>query len=264
MNIHRLPYSGRNNEYYSEDGFMSGVVAAATSRGAASKGLYTFIKHFAVNDQENHRGDRDGQFGLCTWANEQAIREIYLKPFEMCVENEPITLNYLEEDGNGGYQNATREMNPVNAVMTSFNRLGYTWTGGCYPLLTGVLREEWGFDGFVITDNANTGLFMDAYQMIEAGGDAKLTNEPASARWTFRSERQRPLPLRPSGPAQHPVYRGKLQGYERPDARSPLCGDHVHRPEDPGGRHRCLCGSDPGARMVLSSGAGQVAKSSPP
>ena len=185
MNIHRLPYSGRNNEYYSEDGFMSGVVAAATSRGAASKGMYTFIKHFAVNDQENHRGDREGQFGLCTWANEQAIREIYLKPFEMCVENEPITLNYVEEDGNGGYVNASREMNPVNAVMTSFNRLGYTWTGGCYPLLTGVLREEWGFDGFVITDNANTGLFIDAYQMIEAGGDAKLTNEPASARWTF-------------------------------------------------------------------------------
>ena len=185
MNIHRLPFSGRNNEYYSEDGFLSGVMAAATSRGAASKGMYTFIKHFAVNDQENHRGDREGQFGLATWSNEQAIREIYLLPFQMCVENDPITLNYVEEDGNGGYVNTSRDYPAVTAVMTSFNRLGYTWTGGCYNLLTNVLRGEWGFNGFVITDNANTGLFMDAYQMIEAGGDAKLTNEPASARWTF-------------------------------------------------------------------------------
>ena len=185
MNIHRLPFSGRNNEYYSEDGFLSGVMAAATSRGAASKGMYTFIKHFAVNDQENHRGDREGQFGLATWSNEQAIREIYLLPFQMRVENDPITLNYVEEDGNGGYVNTSRDYPAVTAVMTSFNRLGYTWTGGCYNLLTNVLRSEWGFNGFVITDNANTGLFMDAYQMIEAGGDAKLTNEPASARWTF-------------------------------------------------------------------------------
>lgn len=75
----------------------------------------------------------------------------------------------------------------VNAVMTSFNRIGYTWAGGCYPLLNNVLRGEWGFEGFAITDNANTGLFMDAGQMIEAGGDAKLTNQPESARWTFDS-----------------------------------------------------------------------------
>jgi beta-glucosidase len=184
MNIHRLPFSGRNNEYYSEDGFLAGTTAAATSRGAASKGMYTFIKHFALNDQENHRGDRNGQFGLVTWANEQVIRQLYLKPFELCVENDPITLNYLEEDGSGGYVNASREIAPVNAIMTAFNRIGYTWTGGCYNLITNVLRGEWGFTGFAITDNANTGLFMDAYQMIEAGADAKLTNVDG-ARWTF-------------------------------------------------------------------------------
>ncbi|HWS42790.1 MAG TPA: glycoside hydrolase family 3 N-terminal domain-containing protein [Pseudoflavonifractor sp.] len=184
MNIHRLPFSGRNNEYYSEDGFLAGTTAAATSRGAASKGMYTFIKHFALNDQENHRGDRNGQFGLVTWANEQTIRQLYLKPFELCVENDPITLNYLEEDGSGGYVNASREITPVNAIMTAFNRIGYTWTGGCYNLITNVLRGEWGFTGFAITDNANTGLFMDAYQMIEAGADAKLTNVDG-ARWTF-------------------------------------------------------------------------------
>ena len=186
MNTHRTPFSGRNNEYYSEDGFLSGVIASATSRGAASKGMYTFIKHFAVNDQENHRGDRNGQYGLATWSNEQAIREIYLLPFEMCVKNDPVTLNYVEEDGSGGYVNASRDYAPVTAVMTSFNRLGYTWTGGCYNLLTNVLRTEWGFHGFVITDNANTGspTFMNAYQMIEAGGDAALTTTEYAV-WKF-------------------------------------------------------------------------------
>ena len=186
MNIHRLPFSGRNNEYYSEDGYLSGAIAAATSRGAASKGMYTFIKHFALNDQENHRGDRVGNFGVCTWSNEQAVREIYLLPFQMCVENDPVTLNYVEEDGNGGYRNATREFPAVNAVMTAFNRIGYTWTGGCYPLITEVLRNEWGFNGFAITDNANTGspTYMNAYQMIEAGGDGALTTSEYAV-WKF-------------------------------------------------------------------------------
>ena len=119
--------------------------------------MYTFIKHFALNDQENHRGDRVGNFGVCTWSNEQAVREIYLLPFQMCVENDPVTLNYVEEDGNGGYRSAARDFPAVNAVMTAFNRLGYTWTGGCYPLITEVLRNEWGFNGFAITDNATTG-----------------------------------------------------------------------------------------------------------
>ena len=186
MNIHRLPFSGRNNEYYSEDCYLSGAIASATSRGAASKGMYTFIKHFALNDQENHRGDRVGNFGVCTWSNEQAIREIYLLPFQMCVENDPVTLNYVEGDGNGGFHNATRDFPAVNAIMTAFNRLGYTWTGGCYPLITEVLRNEWGFNGFVITDNANTGspTYMSAYQMIEAGGDAALTTSDYAV-WEF-------------------------------------------------------------------------------
>ena len=189
MNIHRLPYSGRNNEYYSEDGFLSGSMAAASSRGAASKGMYTFIKHFAANDQENHRGDGSDsegnvQQGLVTWTNEQALREIYLLPFEMCVTNNLITLHYVEDDGSGNYVNTSREFPAVTAVMSSFNRLGYTWTGGCYPLLTNVLRDEWGFNGFVITDAAHTRPFMDAYQMIEAGGNAKLTNA-TSVPFTF-------------------------------------------------------------------------------
>ena len=185
MNIHRTPFSGRNGEYYSEDGFLSGSIASASVYGAASKGMYTYVKHFAVNDQENHRGDRDGQFGLTTWANEQSIREIYLKPFEMCAKAGNVELNYVQKSEEGVYENATREIPALQGVMTAFNRIGYTWTGGSYPLITGVLRNEWGFNGFIITDNANTGVFMDAYQMIEAGADGKLTFLPESARYEF-------------------------------------------------------------------------------
>ena len=173
MNIHRTPFSGRNNEYYSEDGFMSGVVGSAAVRGAAEKGMYTFIKHFALNDQENHRGDGGGT-GVATWSNEQAIREIYLKPFEMCMKEGTVPLNYVTKDAEGNYVNATAEIPACNALMTAFNRIGATWTGGHYNLLTNVLRNEWGFNGFVITD-ANSYLgHMDRRQMIEAGGDGSL------------------------------------------------------------------------------------------
>jgi len=185
MNIHRTPFSGRNGEYYSEDAFLSGNVGSAATYGAAEKGVYTFIKHFALNDQENHRGDREGQYGIATWSNEQAIREIYLKPFEMSLKVGNVKLNYVEKKAQGVYENKSREIPAGQAVMTAFNRIGYTWTGGSYPLITGVLRNEWGFNGFIITDNANTGEFMDAYQMIEAGADGKLTSIPEGARYTF-------------------------------------------------------------------------------
>ena len=172
-NIHRTPFSGRNNEYYSEDAFMSGSMASATVQEAAKKGLYTFVKHFALNDQENHRGD-GGDGGVATWSGEQAIREIYLKPFEMCMKIDPVEMNYLEKQEDGSYQNATTTVPACNALMTSFNRLGVTWTGGHYNLITNVLRGEWGFNGFIITDaNSHLGR-MDARQMIEAGGSGSL------------------------------------------------------------------------------------------
>lgn len=185
MNIHRTPFSGRNGEYYSEDAFLSGAVASQSVYGAASKGMYTYVKHFAFNDQENHRGDRDGQYSLVTWLNEQSAREIYLKPFEMCMKVGDVELNYLEQQDDGSYANATTAIPACQAVMTAFNRVGATWTGGSYDLLTGILRNEWAFDGFVLTDNANTGVFMDGYQMIEAGGDAKLTYDENAARFDF-------------------------------------------------------------------------------
>lgn len=185
MNIHRTPYSGRNGEYYSEDAFLSGAVASREVYGAASKGMYTYIKHFAFNDQENHRGDRDGQFSAATWFNEQSAREIYLVPFEMCMKVGDVTLNYVEKQEDGSYANASKSIRASQGVMTSFNRAGATWAGGDYGLITGILRNEWAFDGIVMTDNANTGVFMDGYQMTEAGADVKLTSLPASARYNF-------------------------------------------------------------------------------
>lgn len=185
VNTHRTPFSGRNAEYYSEDPFLAGAMASQEIRGVASRGMYVFVKHFAINDQENHRGDRDGQYSLATFLNEQAAREIYLEPFEMAVKSGTVDMNYAQDNGDGTYSNATTQIPACTGVMTSFNRIGYTWAGGNYNLITGLLRNEWGFHGFVITDNANTGVFMDAGQMIQAGADGKLTNLPTGARYTF-------------------------------------------------------------------------------
>lgn len=149
-NIHRTPFGGRNGEYFSEDGFISGTMAASEIKGAASRGVYCYIKHFVANDQETSRA------GISTWLTEQSLREIYLRPFEKAVK-----------EGN------------AKAVMSSFNRLGTTWTGGDYRLLTEVLREEWGFKGCVICDfNTDaSSYFMNPKQMIYAGGDLNLTTD---------------------------------------------------------------------------------------
>ena len=187
MNIHRTPYSGRNGEYFSEDSFLSGAMASQEVKGAAEKGVYTMMKHFAFNEQENHRGDRNGQYSMATWMNEQSARELYLKPFEMCMKVGDVDLNYLKQKADGTYENATRKIRACQGVMTSFNRIGATWAGGSYDLITGIVRNEWGFDGWILTDNADTGVFMNGLQMIEAGADAKLTVSDPTALWSFDS-----------------------------------------------------------------------------
>ena len=137
VNIHRNAFSGRNYEYYSEDPFLSGVAAAATVKGAQAKGMYVYVKHFALNDQETNR------IGVSTFAKEQAIREIYLEPFEIAVQQ-------------GG----------AHGIMSSFNRIGCQWTGASRELLTDVLRTEWGFDGHVVTDFSG---LSSSYMRIETG-----------------------------------------------------------------------------------------------
>ena len=189
MNIHRTPFAGRNFEYYSEDAYLSGILGRATVNGAAQKGMYAFIKHFALNDQETHRDER----GIATFAQEQAIREIYLKPFEMTIVGNEVEIFYNEavKNENGtitGYVKKTTTVPAATAVMTSFNRIGATWAGGHYNLITEVLREEWGFNGFVLTDyevGAGKGSYMKTDQTLAAGGDGKLKTVGMDALFGF-------------------------------------------------------------------------------
>lgn len=147
LNIHRSPFGGRNNEYFSEDPLLSGKLAAAEIQGAQSKGVYCFVKHFALNEQETHR-QSNGDISSVT---EQAMREIFLRGFEIAVKEGKTT-----------------------AMMTSFNRIGTKWAGGDYRLLTEILRNEWGFKGTVI-DDFNTPGYMSVKQMVYAGGDINLS-----------------------------------------------------------------------------------------
>ena len=147
MNIHRSAFAGRNFEYYSEDGFISGKMAANAILGAAESGVYAFMKHFAMNDQETHRTDM-----LCTWSNEQAMREIYLKPFEISVK-----------EGKCG------------AVMSAFNYIGNKYAAATTELQNTVLRDEWGFRGMVLTDYFGGYGYQDADILIRNGNDFCLT-----------------------------------------------------------------------------------------
>ena len=146
MNIHRTAFAGRNFEYYSEDGVLSGVMASNAIKGAQEHGVYAYMKHFALNDREGNRTSM-----VATWSNEQAIREIYLHPFEMSVKDADS-----------------------HAVMSSFNYIGNRWAGGCSELLKNVLRGEWGFVGFVETDYFGVYGYMTADQGVRNGSDLML------------------------------------------------------------------------------------------
>ncbi len=158
-NIHRHPFGGRNYEYYSEDPHLAGLYVYSVVRAVQANGVFVQVKHFAVNDQDTNRGDRgnfrneDPYNGLITYANEQSIREIYLKVFQYAIE---------KADGHG--------------VMTSYNRIGTTWSGGHYGLTTEVLRNEWGLKGNALTDYAGTFgyKYMNMNQGLRAGNDVWL------------------------------------------------------------------------------------------
>nr|MCR5491336.1 glycoside hydrolase family 3 C-terminal domain-containing protein [Bacilli bacterium] len=167
VNIHRTPFSGRNFEYYSEDPYLSGVMGREAIAAAAKDGMYSFVKHFALNDQEDHRD----QNGIATWSNEQAMREIYFKPFQMVFEGGTVETRYYE-----GTTLKTAQTPIALATMTSFNRIGSTWAGGDYRLINEVLRGEWNFNGFAVTDyTCGADSYMHTEQMLRAGGDAQLS-----------------------------------------------------------------------------------------
>lgn len=161
-NLHRSPFGGRNYEYYSEDPLLTGKFAAAVIEGAAEKGVYSYLKHFALNDQETNRDDR-----LTTWATEQTVRELYLRAFEIPVKEARVTIRYDFADGSF----AERNIRATTAVMTSQANFGAHISFGNYALMTEILRGEWGFTGMAVTD-----LYMDTDPalrdlMLRAGTD---------------------------------------------------------------------------------------------
>jgi beta-glucosidase len=154
VNLHRTAYTARNFEYYSEDGVLSGKLAAKVIYGAKTNGLTCFLKHFACSEP----GPNPAR--LNTWLTEQNLRENYLKPFEIAVKE-------------GG----------ANAIMSAFNRVGASWAGANYALLTQVLRNEWGFKGTVITDWTQAGDDyggMNVVQGVRAGNDLWLNPQSAN------------------------------------------------------------------------------------
>lgn len=141
LNIHRTPYSGRVFEYFSEDGILTGLINTHETIGIQSKGIYVYNKHFVLNDQELQRS------GLGTWCNEQALREIYLRAFELPIVNAD-----------------------AKCVMTAFNRIGAVWAGACKELLTDWLRGEAGMSGFAVTDMYESDLMSKPHEVL-AGND---------------------------------------------------------------------------------------------
>lgn len=148
MNLHRSAFGGRNFEYFSEDSLLSSKMALAEVSAAVEMGIYPYIKHFALNEQEINRNAL-----LCTWITEQSARELYFEPFEYCVKN--IEKGKL-------------------AVMSSYNYLGTEWAGGCSALLNDILRGEWGFRGMVISDYFGNYGYMDADRAVRGGTDMML------------------------------------------------------------------------------------------
>lgn len=156
VNIHRSPFGGRCSEYFSEDPFISGMMGAAEVQGIQSRGVLPTVKHFVANEQETHRSIG----GDLSWLSEQALREIYLKPFEYTVK-----------------------LGETRGIMTSFNRIGTRWTGGDYRPLTEILRNEWSFNGLVICDFNTIPQYMIPRMMFYAGGSLDLATQQ-SAMWT--------------------------------------------------------------------------------
>ena len=164
VNIHRSPFGGRNFEYYSEDALLSGKIGSSLSKGAMDQGSYVFMKHFAMYDQETRR--YEFPTGAATWSTEQAMREVFLKPFEIAVKDSGIT-----------------------GIMSSYNRIGPKWVGESEALLQNVLRDEWGFRGTVISDFYKP-QYMNVDQGLSAGNDlvlyllpTKLNNVTTDTDW---------------------------------------------------------------------------------
>lgn len=149
-NLHRTPFNGRNCEYYSEDPVLTGLLGSQEAQAAAEKGLVTAVKHFAFNDQETNRN------GVAPFMSEQKARELELRGFQIIFE--------------GG----------CNGTMTAFNRIGPVYASACTGLINGILKEEWGFRGYIVTDMVNPASYMTWKESIMAGTTCFDTVGPQS------------------------------------------------------------------------------------
>ncbi len=174
LNIHRCATGGRNFEYYSEDPMLSGSMGGYVAKGTAKYGVFTYAKHIALNDQETERQN------LTVWANEQSIRQIYLRPFEI----------YVKEGGLG--------------FMSSFSRIGSVWSGA-HGFLNSVCRDEWGFKGVVITDWINPNL-MPVNMGIRGGNDLWLLKNTISGASKLANETPNDAIILLKNAAHHILY----------------------------------------------------------
>ncbi|MBQ9265504.1 MAG: glycoside hydrolase family 3 C-terminal domain-containing protein [Bacilli bacterium] len=173
LNMHRSAFGGRNYEYYSEDGILAGKMAAAEAGGASEKGLITFMKHYALNDQETNRQKN----GYCSWVNEQAFREVYLKGWELYMKEAKMEVKYYAQVGEELDTNLSKKtMSAATGIMTCYNRIGATW-GGASVSIHDILEDEFGFTGTAITDaGGQKNTYMTSDFMLRRGGHLTLTN----------------------------------------------------------------------------------------
>lgn len=173
LNMHRSAFGGRNYEYYSEDGVLAGKFAAVEASAASEKGLITFMKHYALNEQETNRQLN----GYCAYVNEQAFREVYLKGWEIYIKEAKMNIRYYAETENGvDTKLSTAIMPAATGIMTSYNRIGATYAGASVSLHD-ILEDEFGYTGTTITDaGGQKNTYMTTDFLLRRGGHLTLTN----------------------------------------------------------------------------------------
>ena len=184
MNQHRSAFGGRNYEYYSEDPVLCGKMGASEASAASEMGLITFMKHYVLNDQELHRQDN----GYCSWVNEQAFREVYLRAWEIYIKESTRTIRYYGTNEEGQYEMMETEMSGATGIMSCYNRIGAVY-GGASVSINGILRNEWDFTGTVITDaGGEPDTYMTTDFALRRGQNLTLTNNGSNSLYDTESD----------------------------------------------------------------------------
>lgn len=167
LNLHRSPFGGRVSEYFSEDSLLAGCLGAQAVSGAGDAGLYCSVKHLVLIDSEGHRNPH-----TAVWLTEQALREVYLRPFEIALKTAMKTIRYTDTETGAA---KLKTMRAGDFIMTGDCAVGTYWTSTCYELLNEVVRGEWGFQGFIVSDinlNANPNR---VDMLLRSGSDALMS-----------------------------------------------------------------------------------------